>query len=316
LVALGNRLQADIWVNMPHKATDEYVREFAQVVKTHLAAELRVYVEHSNEVWNWGFSQSHYALEQGKARWGQDVGDAFMQWHGMRTAQICDIFKTGVFGAEADRVRCVLGTQTGWRGLESPALECPKWAAEGNPPCHQHGIDLLGVTGYFSGCLTGFQQENIPTIRGWFDDPDGGIGRGLEQALDGRHFACGDTAQGNAETYAYFQDVATRYGLNIAVYEGGQHITANGSSVQDDPAFIAFHIGLNRAPGMKDVYRTNFENWRAAGGTLFMHFVDMGMPSKWGSWGALEHLGQETSPRWEAILAFNAEPCWWEGCAK
>ena len=38
-----------------------------------------------------------------------------MQWHGVRTAHICDVFKREVFGDQSSRVRCVLGTQTGRR---------------------------------------------------------------------------------------------------------------------------------------------------------------------------------------------------------
>jgi len=154
----------------------------------------------------------------------------------------------------------------------------------------------------------------VQTIRGWFSDADGGVARGLEQALDGRHIACTDTAQGNAETFVFFKGVADSHGLALTAYEGGQHITGNGHAIQEDADFIAFHTGLNRAPGMKDVYLTNFKNWRDAGGTLFMHFSDVGSYGKYGSWGALESIAQDTSPKWEAVREVNALPCWWPGC--
>jgi len=35
-----------------------------------------------------------------------------------------------------------------------------------------------------------------------------------------------------------------------------------------------------------------------------MHYGDISRPSKWGSWGALEHLEQESSPRYQALLDF------------
>lgn len=319
MIALANELDADPWFNMPHLSNAEYVTRFAETVRAELEPQLIAYVEHSNEVWNWGFAQAQYANMAGRARWG-DVGDAYMQWHGMRTAEICDLWKGTVFAADAGRVRCVLGTQTGWRGLETPALDCPLWVAEspGRAPCYQHGIDALGVTGYFSGCLAGSSgwppQDFTDLIRSWFADGDGGMTKGMEQVANGAHFECGDTVAGNADTYAYFKDVVDARGLEMVAYEGGQHITGNGQSIQDDPGFIAFHIGLNRDPRMKDRYLENFANWRDAGGTLFMHFVDVSSPSKWGSWGALEWLGQETSPKWEAVVEFNQIACWWEGC--
>ena len=84
--------------------------------------------------------------------------------------------------------------------------------------------------------------------------------------------------------------------------------------MQDDEDFIAFHVGINRHALMYDVYMENFTNWQEAGGTLFMHFVDIGEPGRYGSWGALEHVTQESSPRWNAIMEFNDTTCWWEGC--
>ena len=55
------------------------------------------------------------------------------------------------------------------------------------------------------------------------------------------------------------------------------------------------------------------DGWRAAGGTLFNAFVDVAAPSRWGSWGALRHLDDDT-PRWQALRAFNAEnPGRWDG---
>jgi len=35
-----------------------------------------------------------------------------------------------------------------------------------------------------------------------------------------------------------------------------------------------------------------------------MHFVDVGQPSKWGSWGALEYLDQDGSPKYNALIDF------------
>jgi hypothetical protein len=312
MVDLANELNADPWFNMPHQANDDYARSFAKVVQGSLDTHLIAYVEHSNEVWNWGFAQAQYALSEGKARWGSEHGDAHMQWHGMRTAQICDIWKGEVFAGAPERVHCSLGTQAGWQGLETNALDCPLWAAEGNAPCVQHGIDSLAITGYFSGCL--HQDAHVDEMRTWFDDPDQGMTKGMEQLENASHFDCGDSVAGNASTYAYFKQVTEARGITLVAYEGGQHITGNGHGIQDDADFIAFHIGLNRDSRMKDRYLENFANWKDEGGTLFVHFVDISHPSKWGSWGALEYLHQNTAPKWEAVTEFNQIACWWDGC--
>ena len=126
MIALANQVQADPWFNMPHQATDEYIQNFAQKVKAELNPNLKVYIEFSNEVWNWNFKQTRYALEQGQARWGKDKKDAFRQWYGMRTAQMCELWKRE-FGNQANRVICVISTQTNSEGVEPKVLDCPYW---------------------------------------------------------------------------------------------------------------------------------------------------------------------------------------------
>jgi hypothetical protein len=63
---LCNRLGADAWFCIPHLADDDYIRQFAILVKKLLKPELKVYIEYSNEVWNSGFKQNHYAQQKAK----------------------------------------------------------------------------------------------------------------------------------------------------------------------------------------------------------------------------------------------------------
>ena len=312
MVTLANQIQADPWFNMPHMATDEYIKNFAQLVQEKLSPNLRVYVEFSNEVWNWNFSQTHYALEQGQARWGKDKGDAFRQWYGMRSAQMCDLWKTA-FSNDEDRVVCVMGTQTNVQGIETKVLDCPYWVAEGNKPCYQHGIDAYAITGYFSGALG--QPENISTVESWFKDQDGGIKKAFEQLRKGGLLP--DDRDSLMENYKKFVDhakIAKERNLQLVAYEGGQHIVGRKKAVNDEK-LTNFFIEINRHPQMYDIYTQLLEDWKKAGGTLFMHFVDIGSPSKWGSWGALEYQSQDGSPKYNALMDFiNNHSCWWESC--
>src|SRR5205085_12212945 len=60
MVALCNRVGAHPWFNIPHLTDDTYATNFAQLVKANLDPALGVYVEYSNETWNWGFAQATY----------------------------------------------------------------------------------------------------------------------------------------------------------------------------------------------------------------------------------------------------------------
>ena len=58
LVEIANRVGSDVWFNMPTNASDDYVRGFAEYVHDNLRPDLKIHVEYSNEVWNWGFPQA------------------------------------------------------------------------------------------------------------------------------------------------------------------------------------------------------------------------------------------------------------------
>jgi hypothetical protein len=313
MVALSNQVKADPWFNMPHLATDEYMRNFAKSIKQSLDPNLNVYVEFSNEVWNWQFKQTHYALEEGQKRWGQDKKDAFRQWYGMRTAQMCDIWKD-VFAAQKDRVTCVIATQVGWKGSENDILECPYWVAEGNKACYQHGIGAYAITGYFGASLG--DPENTTQVESWLQDTDGGFDKAFQHLKTGTLLEEGgkDSLPQVKEWFLYHAQVAQEKGLKLMAYEGGQHIVGIKDVVNNEK-LTNFFIELNRNPRMHELYTQLFKDWKEVGGTMFMHFVDVAKPTKWGSWGALEYADQSESPKYNALMDFiDQNSCWWEGC--
>jgi hypothetical protein len=114
-----------------------------------------------------------------------------------------------------------------------------------------------------------------------------------------------------------FVGVLAPYKLPLLAYEGGQNF-ANGST----DALNALYIAANRDPRMGEAYARYLQQWKAAGGQLFMYFEDIGVESKYGSWGALESIMQTTTPlhsappKWQAIQNFLSEnPCWWPSCS-
>lgn len=301
MIALANKLQKNVWFNIPHQATDEYITNFTQLVKNKLDPNLKIYLEYSNEVWNWQFKQANYALAQGKKQWNKD-GNVYMQWYGMRSAQMCDIAQK-TFGDQKNRLNCVISTQTSWQGLEKAVLDCPLWVAQGNKPCYQHGISAYGITGYFGSSLG--QPENQSVVESWLKESDGGFTKAIQ------HLNTGELLQGKRKDslpdihklFLYHSQVAQERGLQLVAYEGGQHITGV-KKVTNNELLNNFFITLNRRPEMYDLYSELLNNWQQSGGGLFMHFVDIGKPNKHGSWGALEYLEQSQSPKYNALTDF------------
>jgi len=316
MVKLANKINADPWFNIPHTADDEYIVNFGKYLQKNLDRKRKVIIEHSNEIWNFWFPQAKYANKLAKKRWNKN--NLYMEWHGMRTQHICHILKTKVFNTDSHRVVCVLGLWTNNPALSKTALECPHWVQEGHKPCYQHDIDAIAITGYFSGCLHGQRKRNprnqIHFIRKWIREGEAGIKKAFEQLRTGKYFDCFDTLKEVNNRYHTFYKIAKFYNLRLFAYEGGSHITALGKKYENDPDIIRFLRTINRRPEIYDIYLKNFENWKNSGGELFMHYVEVSLPSRSGNFGAMEHLLDFEAPKYKALIKFNKSLCWWENC--
>eukprot|EP01113_Clastostelium_recurvatum_P048342 TRINITY_DN8780_c2_g1_i3.p1 TRINITY_DN8780_c2_g1~~TRINITY_DN8780_c2_g1_i3.p1 ORF type:complete len:527 (+),score=103.58 TRINITY_DN8780_c2_g1_i3:147-1727(+) len=127
-IAVCNTLNKDMWINVPAMAMtlangDDYITELAKLFQKNLNGNLNLYLEYSNEVWNWGFSQSHWNLNEaqievkaGKSPLNYNNDNNIYYWAYRRVAlclmQISDTFAQ-VFGKEAinKRIRPVLAGQ-------------------------------------------------------------------------------------------------------------------------------------------------------------------------------------------------------------
>ncbi len=117
VVELANTLQKDIWVNMPHAATADYVTNFAEYVRDNLDSSLTVTVEYSNEIWNdlpW-FPAYHWITGQIEADPNLTEADRFT-FAASQMREDFEIWET-VFTGQQQRINRVVG---GW--LESPAV--------------------------------------------------------------------------------------------------------------------------------------------------------------------------------------------------
>lgn len=316
-VQLCNAVSADCWLNIPHKADNDYITRMAQLVHASLGTGQKVYVELSNEVWNGSFQQSAYATAQGKTLWPGAKAtdyDYNRSWYGMRVAQTCDIWKS-TWGSDANRVVCVMGAQAAGAYSATQALDCPLWTGTGNAPCSKHGIDAVAIAPYF-GFFT------MPTT--WLSDPDGGLAKLFQQLFSGGvlagGYAGGDIKQ-TSDWEAAYRTALAPYKLPFIAYEAGQSFQGFPKYL-DGSAMVNSYIAANRDPRMGQAYTTALNNWKANGGQLYMNFQDICTASKYGEWGALESFMDPVSPltsappKWQALQNFiAANPCWWGGCS-
>ncbi len=297
MLEFANRVKADPWFNMPHQANNDYIENFAETVRDSLNKSLQVYVEYSNEVWNTNFAQGNWVEQQGIAEWPNDPDNnetKRLNWHGKRTAQMCDIWKR-VFGNQSHRVICVLGSQAANSWTATEALDCPLWQES---PCLKHGIDVMAIAPYFGSYLG--SQKNKPQFQNWTVD------RLFQEIQQGGELTSGPPGGAIQQAVEWMKEnfkVASERNLLLVAYEGGQHLVGNGRE-ENNQAVTNLFIAANRDRRMYDVYLNYLNQWKTAGGTLFMHWLDIGIYSKWGSWGALEHVEQDGSPKYNALIDF------------
>lgn len=330
MIALCNSLDADGWFTLPHLANNDYVRQFAQMVHQGLDTDRRAWVEYSNEMWNWSFGQAHWAEDQGKARWGEQY--SWVQYYALRSTEVAAIW-TDVYGADADdRLVRVISSQTGYFGLEPYILEAPLVMGEGKA-APATSFDAYAITGYFSGDL-GFETK-ADTVRGWVDDSvaaaeqaaadqglvgdeaavfvadhrfDQALPKAAQELRDGSVTGnSGSSLKWNTdEAFPYHADIARKHGLALVMYEGGTHVVGIGEKVNDE-LLAAFFAELNYSDEMASIYGDLLKAWADVSDAPFNHYVDVAKSSKWGSWGAMRHLGDD-SARWRA-LASGCDGC-------
>lgn len=329
MVALANDLQADPWFTIPHRAEDALVRSMADVVRDRLDPDLRAHVEYSNEVWNWQFDQARWADDMGRARWGDAT--SWVQFYALRAVQVADIWRDAFGPQSDDRLVRVISSQTGWLGLEDQILNAPLVVAEGLP-APATAFDAYAVTGYFAAALG--TPERVGLVRGWLAeslraavmqaDAQGLSGQARQDWLAARRFDLAISraaaelesgfVTGQAEdtlvhlitqVWPHHAAAAQAAGLRLVMYEGGTHVVGLGPAV-DDAELTAFFHALNYSAEMAELYTRLLAGWATVSDAPFNAFTDVENPTRWGSWGALRHLGDD-NPRWRALTRGCAE---------
>ena len=288
MVDLANRIGAHAWFTLPHLADDNYVTQYAMLVKQKLRPDLKAYVEYSNEVWNGFFDQAAYAQKQGLALGlAADPFKAQLFFYSKRSVQIFDIWSNQM-GDPARLVRVMAAQATNpWTSVQVLDFQNAK-----------QKTDTLAVAPYFGGYLGTLKEQGrvqAMSLNQLFAELDKVA---LPQAFD---FMLGQKSVANSRSIA------------LIAYEGGQHL-AGQRGVENDAAINKLFDDANRDPRMGDLYKKYLDGWKASGGTLMAHYVHCGGYSKWGRWGALEYLEQprNDSPKFNALQNYiEQNPAWW-----
>jgi hypothetical protein len=301
-IQIGNELGKDIWINVPALADDAYVRSLATLLKQTLAPGRAVYVEYSNELWNYQFSQTTANMQAAvaeaiagdttltkgqactQALFDATSGDCNAYWAGYyrvgkKVVRVAQIFSE-VFGASAmnSQVRVVYATQFANPGIAEQVLRniatyrvaTPSTLLYGvaTAPYFYLGADLIGSTTATKDQILQSMEANLLAEELPF------FAAGIKEA---GVFVRKPYTGGNY-TGASHKALADYYGLKSLSYEGGNDL---GQSTANIPAKIT----ANRDPKMGELVRAELGQWFGCGNDLLMYFSLSSAWDRYGYWG-------------------------------
>lgn len=291
IIRFANDYNKDIWINIPVGANNDYVTQCATLLKNGLNPNINVYIEFSNEIWNFSFGQFFTNLDAANAEVAagstlNNDGETNQYVLASRRVvkksyEISNIFKN-VWGASAinSRVRVVVAGQLYYSHGDDLA-----WfnATYGAPKNFFWGI---ANAPYWS--TSPLDQNNLSATPGQLLDQ-------LDASKDELF------SQRNME---YPAGIATYYGLEFMGYEGGPD-TFGPNNIQSKAA-------LNFDPRMKTISVDFLNKWYKNGGKQFNWFTigsGGGYDSQYGTWSLLGWLQDSSSnQKYQAIKQVANSP--------
>ena len=293
MIKLANRMNMDPWLNIHHRANDEYVWRFAQYVNANLKPGLKAYIEYSNEVWNGLFrDQNKYMKEQGLAyQLDHDPNTAGHKYYSQRSVEIFKIFEKVMNGT--DRLVRVLAGLTSNTKITNIML--------GHKDAYQH-VDAYAIAPYVFGDDKALKRaRTVDQIFEIMSNPK--YNYSLPSVII------------NIKEQAKVTDA---YSVDLIAYEGGQHLVDMNARRGNQAISNKLFFAANRDPLMGDIYDELLEGWKEAGGKMFVHFTSPRMYDKFGSKGLKEYVTQadKDAPKFLSVMRFiKNNPCWWPNCA-
>ncbi|MBK8473548.1 MAG: hypothetical protein IPL33_16135 [Sphingobacteriales bacterium] len=272
MIQLANQTQKDVWICVPHAADDNYVTQMATLFRDQLNPNLTVYLEYSNEVWNWIFDQAHYNEENRPSNlnyaraYAEKAQRIFRIWH-------------NVYGAQKNRVKRVLGMQVTYNWLNEEILsqlDQNEW--DYGSPTHYIGLDHSNTANPVL-TETSTPQNIIDNARNsWYTTLD---------------------------AFKTDYDQVKLFGKQVITYEGGQHFVGNVFGIPY--SYQQAMWDAQYTPQIYALYDELLDTIRAWGCQMATNFsLASPQESIYGSWGVLNDI--DIQPPY-MTTAPNTKPC-------
>lgn len=286
LIELANTVDANPWFNMPHQADDDFVRNFATLVRDTLDPDLTIHVEWSNELWNAQFAVNQWLQQQ--MTLPENAGLDFFQIAGREIQRDFDIWSEVFEGQEHRLVRVVAGQQAN------------VWLTEQLLINVDGRVDAVSATAYAG---IGYEMALAYDANTTADDI-------IDDLLNVSIPWASARLQEHQALVQQYEELLGR-DLRFVTYESGSHVFAAPNPFLQSPALDAALEAMH-SPRMYDVYQTLLGAVHAAGVDLYneFNFTSHDGANFFGTYGLLHDM---TTPLSEAhqlrsLLDFAVRP--------
>lgn len=302
MIDLCNRTGRDMWINVPPFASNDYWTQLATLIRNNLDPKLKVYVEYSNETWNWISLARDYSMTMGAQMHIPDaphdvvspspsqwyLGPAWSVWQSLNVFKaFVDVFGANNTGLDKRLVRVIAFSENSDRTARVPIGNivfngAPDYGgtpdltlnATWNP--YKMVPDMLAFAPYI-----GPSDNTDPN----YADIDGA-------APDAQAKFHADIVDGMAHAWSDYRAVGTLYGIPMGTYEGGNQLSKNADVFNLSPAIYAeYTYFLDQIDSMDLV--------------MFTHYTLYGAYSSSSAWGLKQNADtadtKAASPKWQAI---------------
>ncbi len=284
MIDICNRLEANMWICVPHNASDDYSTQLAVLVRDQLHPNLKVYVEYSNETWNWMFGQTQWLYTFCCVAKNKDWPEGIVPY-----IQNCLDRWSAVFSGQMPRLVRVVGVQAAWQDVSNRIVfNLRPGSYDAFAPAAYFGLsetadaalDQLGSSATVQDVAQWVFKERSKNEMNWLREQKRSIGDKLH--------------------------------IPMLFYEGGQHITP--TPFGEEPTYSQALLDIQRHPVMYDLYASWFDSLETlaqkSAPSLFMNFSFVADRSaRYGSWGILESITQDTTlipaPKFRAIMEYR-----------
>lgn len=305
---LSNELNADLWVSVPHQATEGYTRSLAQLMLGELDSDALLIVEPSNEAsWNTSFDQAGYFQTLGDTQgFTGTAAQKGRKSYSKFLAETADIFLTEWGEANAHRLRFVIGTQASNTAVTDNLMDYIEEVTLDSIPLnpHQTRIHFCGLAPYAGLHTTTADRFGDDAVdEGWYltDSPVNAAAR-----ISATYMPLAFTNMDNqiASLAVYAATASKPYtSIQPVCYEMGYSLVSSGAN-QGNSDLTTFIQQVSNTPTMLGITKSYITGWNTRGGTLTCWFHLCAARTGTNAWGALSHIDNTTvsEPQYRALI--------------